>query len=543
MTVDYTPWPEQTAQRYRELGVWSGHTLSDALATSVTQHGPKIALIDARQRLSYDELARRVAALARGFLSLELHSGDSVIVQLPNCTELLEVCFALWAIGVRPIMALPAHREREIGHFAEQTGAAAHVVAKHLSGFDYTKLSANVRTRCPSLKHTLVVGGTEPDTALSTLYLDSQERALPRVEASAVALFQLSGGSTNLPKLIPRTHNDYLYSVLQSNEVCKLSSDVVYLAALPAAHNFPLSSPGTLGALLAGGTVVMAESAAPDYAFSLIEREQVTMTGLVPALLSAWLSHAAKEHKIRSLRVLQVGGAKLHEATARRVAPELGCTLQQVFGMAEGLVCYTRLDDPAELVVRCQGRPMSPHDELCVVDDEELPVPVGEVGNLLTRGPYTIRGYFRAIEHNHKVFTRDGFYRTGDRVRLLPEGNLVVEGRSKEQINRGGEKVAAPEIEEILCTHPQVAAAAVVAMPDRYLGERVCAFVTLRSLVRANELRAHLKSAGLATYKIPDRFEVVAALPATAVGKVDKKTLENMASALAEAQSGSVAPR
>ena len=299
-----------------------------------------------------------------------------------------------------------------------------------------------------------------------------------------MAFFQLSGGSTGVPKLIPRTHDDYIYSLRGSAEICGLDAASVYLAALPVAHNFPLSSPGTLGTLYAGGTVVIARNPSPDEVFPLIERERVTITALVPPLALIWLeAAAARRPDLSSLKVLQVGGAKFAAEAAARVRPVLGCTLQQVFGMAEGLVNYTRLDDPDDIVVNTQGRPISPDDEVHVVDDDDRPVEPGEVGHLLTRGPYTIRGYYNAPEHNARAFTPDGFYRTGDLVRRDAAGYLTVEGRAKDQINRGGDKVAAEEVENHILAHPAVMDAAVVAMPDAFLGERSCAFVIPRGPV------------------------------------------------------------
>jgi 2,3-dihydroxybenzoate-AMP ligase len=262
-----------------------------------------------------------------------------------------------------------------------------------------------------------------------------------------------------------------------------------------------------------------------------------------------WAQAAATTtHDLGSLQVLQVGGAKLVPEAARRVIDSLGCRLQQVFGMAEGLVNYTRDDDPEHVVLSTQGRPISAHDEIRVVDDEDNDVADGEVGHLLTRGPYTIRGYYRADAHNARAFTADGFYRTGDRVRRLASGHLIVEGRAKDQINRGGEKIAAEEVESHLLEHPAVFDAALVAMPDRWLGEKSCAFVVLRPRaddappMAPRELQRFLRERGIAAYKIPDRVELVEALPYTAVGKADKKALRARFASPAAAISSSPIP-
>ncbi|MYV67542.1 AMP-binding protein, partial [Streptomyces sp. SID2131] len=466
--------------------------------------------------------------LAAGLAARGIGAGDKVVVQLPNVAEFLEVVFALFRLGALPVFALPAHRESEISYFCSFTGAAAYVIPDVHGGFDHRALATTVLARSPELRHVFVVGeDAGPFEALADVPAEPVD--LPDRDPSETAFLQLSGGSTGVPKLIPRTHDDYVYSLRGSAEICALDEDSVYLCVLPAAHNFPLSSPGSLGTLYAGGRVVMCPRPAPDVAFPLIQDEGVTITGLVPPLALVWIDAApGSAYDLSTLDVLLVGGAKLADEVARRVRPALGCTLQQVFGMAEGLVCYTRLDDDPDTVVTTQGRPISPDDEIRVVDDEDEDLPVGTTGHLLTRGPYTIRGYWNAPDHNARAFTEDGFYRTGDLVRLTPSGHLVVEGRAKDQINRGGEKIAAEEVENHLLAHPSVHDANVVAEPDPYLGERSCAYVIRRrdaGEVKALALKRFVRERGLAAYKVPDRIVFVDAFPTTGVGKISKKDL------------------
>jgi 2,3-dihydroxybenzoate-AMP ligase len=520
-----TPWPEEFAARYRQAGYWRGETFGQMLRERAQRHGERTAIVAGGQRSSYRELDARADQLAAGFQALGIRPRDRVVVQLPNIAAFFEVVFALFRLGALPVFALPAHRSAEIGSFCAFTEAVAYVIPDKHAGFDYRALATQVRGAVPTLRHVIVAGEPGAFTPLSELYASPVELSGPR--ASDVAFFQLSGGSTGVPKLIPRTHDDYIYSLRGSVEICQLDASSVYLCALPAAHNFPLSSPGVLGTLYAGGTAVLALHPSPDEAFPLIERERVTITALVPPLAMIWLEAArSRRHDLSSLRVLQVGGARLSTEAAQRVRPTLGCTLQQVYGMAEGLVNYTRLDDPEELIVTTQGRPISPDDELRVVDEDDREVAPGETGELLTRGPYTLRGYYKIESFNARAFTPDGFYRTGDLVRVTPEGYLVVDGRAKDQINRGGEKVAAEEVENHLLAHPAVRDAAVVAIPDPFLGERTCAFVIPREAPPPPAaLTAFLRERGLAAYKIPDRIEFVAAFPQTGVGKVSKKAL------------------
>src|SRR5690606_10803907 len=372
-----------------------------------------------------------------------------------------------------------AHRTAELTHFARKSEAAALLVGPSPDGFDHRALGRAVQAEVPAVRHVIAVreagaeGESDPCVAFDGFQPDPARLPQADPAASDVVLMQISGGSTGLSKLIPRTHDDYLYSCRASAEICGLGPASVYLGVLPVAHDFPMSSPGSLRTLYAGGRVVMSASPSPEVAFGLIERERVTITALVPPLALVWLKAAPQSKAdLSSLEVLQVGGAKLMPEVARRVRPTLGCQLQQVFGMAEGLVNYTRLDDPEEIVVETQGRPISPDDEVLILDDQGAPVPEGEPGNLLTRGPYTIRAYHNDDGANARAFTEDGYYRTGDVVRRTPEGYLVVQGRATDHINRAGEKISAEEVEEHLLAHPSVFDAAIVAVPDPYLGER-----------------------------------------------------------------------
>ena len=295
----------------------------------------------------------------------------------------------------------------------------------------------------------------------------------------------------------------------------------MYLCALPATHNFAVSSPGWLGIMDVGGTIVMAPDPSARRILPLIADHRVTITGIVPPVAMLWLEALElNTHDLSSLEVIQVGGAKLSEEVARRITPSFNCRLQQVFGMAEGLVNYTRFSDSDELVVTTQGRPISPDDEILIVDDNDVPVPPGESGHLLTRGPYTIRGYLASPEHNAKAFTREGFYWTGDIVRMVGP-NLQVTGRSKDQINRGGEKIAPEEVENLLLSHPSILEVCVVGIPDQLLGERIKAHVVLKEGhdVDVRELRRHLLDKGIASFKMPDIFQFNNELPRTAMGK------------------------
>ncbi|MGW5414303.1 (2,3-dihydroxybenzoyl)adenylate synthase [Actinomadura geliboluensis] len=514
----FTPWPADLEARYTADGHWTDRLLGDVLRGDPS----RTALVAGADRLTYAELDARAARAAAGCLALGIGRGDRVVVQLPNTTAFVVTFLALVRIGAAPVLALPAHRESEIRYLCELSEARAYICADRDGDFDYRAMA-----RTLPVDHVVVDGDAAEFTPLASVDADPVESTPP--SPSDVGVFLLSGGTTGLPKLIPRTHRDYVYNLEASAEVCGFTPATVYLVVLPAAHNFALACPGILGVFATGGTVVLSPSGSPDEAFPLIERERATVCAVVPPIALLWLDAVSwQEEDISSLELLQVGGAKLAAERAADVPGTLGCQVQQVFGMAEGLLNYTRLDDPADLVERTQGRPLSPADEIRIVDEDGKQVAPGEVGELLTRGPYTLRGYYRAPEHNARSFTPDGYYRTGDLVRQLPSGHLIVEGREKDQINRGGDKVSAEELESHLLAHPAVHDAAVVGIPDPMMGERTCAFLIIRDAGKAPtlpEIKEFLRTRGLAAYKFPDRLETADAFPRTPVGKISKKTL------------------
>jgi 2,3-dihydroxybenzoate-AMP ligase len=538
ITDGLVPWPDDIADAYVKAGYWQGRSLGELLWARAELVPDRTAVIDGATELSYADLMERADAAATRLVSLGITSGDRVLVQLPNGWEFVVLTLACLRAGIVPVMTLPGHRRHELGYLAEHAEAVAIAVPDTFRGFDHQALATQLVDEVDSMSLVLVAGASvdKDHTDLRALLAPSADAREDRLrwdrdasKSREVAVFLLSGGTTGLPKLIARTHDDYAYNALCSADVSGFDESTVYLVVLPAGHNFPLACPGILGALLVGGSVVMLGSPEPARAFEAIERHGVTHVALVPAVAQTWIDHQVERgsHQLATLRVLQVGGARLAEEVARKVRPVLGCTLQQVFGMAEGLLNYTRLDDPEDVIVGTQGRPISPADEVLLVGGNDEPIADGTTGSLLTRGPYTPRGYYRADEHNLRSFTVDGWYRSGDICRWHPSGNLVVEGRDKDMINRGGEKISAEEIENLVYLIPEVAQVAAVAMPDPALGERVCLYVVPRegAEVTLEQVREAMCEREVASYKLPDRLVVVDEIPSTKVGKIDKKAL------------------
>ena len=531
--------PPEDAARYRRLGYFEDRSLADAFGEIFARYADRVAVIDGDHAVTYRELDERSSLLARHLVDLDLAPLDRIVVQLANTAMFTYLYFALQRAGVVPILALPVHRRREVDQFVAIAGARACAVPREERGFDYLKMVDGIRAAQPSLELCLVEGVPQSELGEGYVSLDDLLLSEPATPASALeaiaidpddpAVFLLSGGTTGIPKLIPRTHNDYLYNSKLAASVCDIRQGDVLLLVLPIEHNLPLACPGLQGFLLSGASVVLSTSTRPEDVFGLVERHGVTHIHVVPALLIRWIDDpAAAEHDLSSIRIIQSGGQRLQPEVrlrAERLLPT--CFIQENFGMAEGLIMFVRIDDPDEVRRETCGRPVCPEDEVHLVDEEGNVVPPGEVGELVVRGPYTLRGYYRAPEHNLRAFTEDGFYRSGDLLRLHPSGNYVVEGRRKDLINRGGEKISAEEVENLILSHPSVHNVACVPYPDDVLGERMCACVVLQpgASLGFDELIAHLRGFDIATFKLPERLEVLDALPLSGFGKVSKKEL------------------
>lgn len=545
------PWPDDMARLYRERGYWDGVPLDRRLSDSAAARPDGTALVDGELRMTYRELVSRVESASARLVGLGLKPDDRIVVQLPSCWQFVVLTLACFRAGIIPVMALTAHREYELSHLAELSGAVAIAVPDKAKSFDHQRMAEALSQRITPLTMVMVTGETHKgNVSIDDLLTPGELHDVvdgTSEGAGEVALFLLSGGTTGLPKLITRTHDDYSYCVRRMAAVGGFTEGMTYLVSLPPGHNFPLT--GILGTLFVGGTVVMLASPEPSKAFAAIEREKVTHTAVVPAVAQRWLEYLETRHtsQLSCLKVLQVGGSRLADEVAKRVRPVTGARLQQVFGMAEGLVCMTRLDDPEDIVCSTQGRPVSEADELAVVDERGAPVPDGTPGALLTRGPYTPRGYYRATEQNARAFDGDGWYRSGDVVARRPDGNVVVMGRDKDMVNRGGEKISAEEVESLVYRLDSVAQVAAVSMPDEELGERLCLYATLKRdrTVTLDEVRQSMQDVGVAAYKLPECLVVVDQLPTTKVGKIDKRALrEDIAARLrAGAPHGRGTPR
>ena len=540
MLEGMVPFPAEIARHYRERGYWADRSLAEEYKQVFQRYGERIALIDGDRTFTYRQLDHLSENLALNLLQTGVKLLDRVVVQLPNVGEFVILYLALQKIGAIPIAALASHRYAEISQFVALSGATTCVIPDNASSFDYGEMVRRIQRERPLLRHVITLRrATAGFSSLSEMISTPAQITTAALREIIIdpenpAIFQLSGGTTGIPKLIPRTHNDYAYNSRIAAAVCHVNSESVLLVVLPAAHNLPLACPGIQGFMFQGGKSVLSESTKPASMCALIEKHKVTHLKVVPSLLIRLLNDpAVSQHDLSSLQIIQSGGQRL-QPEVRRLAKKLiqSAFVQENFGMSEGLLMFVRLGDPPEVCLETVGRPVSPDDEVKLLDEDDKIVAFGEVGEMCCRGPYTLRGYFGVPEYNARAFTSDGFYRSGDLMRQHASGNYIVEGRKKDLINRGGEKISAEEIENLILSHPAVKNVACIPVPDAAMGERMCACVLLRDGAELNfeGLKQFLLQKDIAKFKLPERLEVMNEFPLSTFGKVSKKQLVELIS-------------
>jgi non-ribosomal peptide synthetase component E (peptide arylation enzyme) len=527
-----------TLQRYVEAGALGHDTLADVFRATAAAHADRLALAGPELRMTYRELDRVTDRLAAALLREGLAPLDRVVFQLGNCPELVFCWLACLKAGLIPICTLAAHREREIGYLAQLAEARLHLVQGDDPKFDDIGFARRMQAQVPTLRRILQARGRPQDGVLHVHALiesigdEEARQRLARVELDPfqVAVFQLSGGTTGVPKIIPRMHNDYVCNMQAVARWMDYRPGEVLFMPLPMVHNLNMGC--FFGPfLLTGGTVTLAPDLRPESLISLIAQEKpqwLVVMGPILARLETAISNGTLDFSgIRGV-VTPSGVVKLRQLLG-------GAPVYTIFGMTEGVIMLTREGDPPEALDHTNGRPVHPLDEVRIlVPGTETDVQPGEAGEPAFRGPYTLHGYYKAEERNREAFTRDGHYRSGDLMveqRIEGRSHYVFKGRLKDVISRGGEKVNADEVEEAVCAHPSVASCAVIGMPDPVFDERVCVFVLLReghAAPTVAELGAFLQHYGMAKYKWPERVETVDAFPTTHSGKTSKPALREL---------------
>ncbi len=534
--IDFPKHKARDVRRYTRNRWWLGLTLGDILDRTADVFPNKEALVDDRVRLTYSELRHRVDQAALGLMNLGIKKGDTVLLQLPNWAEYVYSYFALQKIGSIPIVLISGYRQLEVGHLALLAEATAWIVPDRYRKIDYLSFIGEVRQKNPQLRQVISVRAEEGQEGFTASLEDLMERrATPadrhemlrrKPRATDVAHIIPSGGTTGLPKGIPRTHNDYICNVEYLHKAWEMNIRDVSLIVVPVGHNLALLN--VAGAVFMGYKQVLLDSTKPQDICSTIEREKVTYMPTVPSVVRRILeSERLHDYDLSSLKKISAGGEPSAPDLIREVVEQLNCTYINEFGMSEGLLCRTSLTDSIETICNTVGRPCCPYEQIKILDSVGKLLPPDQDGELVAKGPGIFAGYLKNPEENEKSFLWRGFFRTGDQARIDRSRNLKITGRTKDIIIRGGENISPALVEELLCSHPGIADAAVIGMPDRELGEKVCAYVRLVERVKIDpeEIKSFMESRGASTLLIPERFEFVATLPLTEAGKHDKKAL------------------
>lgn len=536
-TIEFPKHGEEDIERYSHFRWWLGITLGDMVDKAADLYPRKEALMDDRGKFTYAELREKVDKLAIGLIHLGLEKGDVVLLQLPNWAEFVFSYFALQKVGCIPVLLISGYRQLEVSHLCRLTEAKAWIVPDLYRKIDYSSFIGEVKKENPQLQYVISVRAQKKDGNFTTSLEKLTERGLTdgdrrqlaarRPQPTDVTHILPSGGTTGLPKGIPRTHNDYLCNIEYVARIGEMNTNDVWLVTAPVGHNQGLLV-GVSGCMFMAGKLVLLDSTRPEDICSTIQREKVTYMPLVPSLLKRILDiENLNEYDLSTLKKISAGGEASSPELVRRTYEKIGCTYINEFGMSEGLLCRTRLDDDIETICHTVGKTCCPYDQVKILDEEGRELPVNRDGELAAKGPGIFAGYLKNPEENRKTFTMEGLFKTGDQARIDSSGNIRITGRIKDIIIRGGENISPAQVEDLLISYPGVADAAVIGIPDKEVGEKVCAYIRTAPGVKLDpeEIKKFMEGRGASKLLIPERFEFIDALPMTQAGKHDKKVL------------------
>ncbi|OPY64585.1 MAG: 2,3-dihydroxybenzoate-AMP ligase [Syntrophorhabdaceae bacterium PtaU1.Bin034] len=538
MAIDgFTEYAKEDREKYNKKRWWLGMTWGDLFDKATDIYPDKVGLVDGVGRWTYSELREKVDRLAVSFMKLGIKPKEWVLLQFPNWHEYILAFFAMQKIGALTLLLIPRHNQSEINHLCALTKPVAWVVPQRYGKIDYQPVIDDVLKENPQLEHVIQIrtdGHNSPylnfDRLIETAELTPENlKALEdrRPDPDEVSHIMPTGGTTGLPKASVRTHNCYIANVEYHSRAWEITSNDTLMVVTPVGHSMAMHW-GIGAAFLNFAKLALLDSTQPEDICEWIQKEKVTAIPTVPALVTRVLGMKDRDkYDLSSLKKISVGGAPSTPDLVREVYDKLGCIFINAFGSSEGTNTSTRPGDSIDVICNSVGRPACPYDRIIVIDEAGNEMPPGVEGELVSKGPGVFTGYFKSQEENSQTFTPDGFFKTGDKARKDKFGNITITGRIKDIINRGGEKISAIEIENRLSAHPGIHEAAVVGMPDKVLGERICAYVTLRPGVTLTfeEAVAFLKAGGASLQQLPERIEFVAELPVTKIGKVDKKAL------------------
>ena len=533
----FTPYREEDAEKYNRLRWWFGLTFGDLLDRAADIHPDKEAFVDGKTRLTYAEAREKVNKLAVGLMDLGIQPLDRVLVQLPNWNEFVFAYFALQKIGAIVVLLIDRYRQLEINHLIGLSGATGWIVASRYRKTDYIPIIRDVLKEHPEVRNVLTVRGEgekPPFSRLEKLIEEAEltKENMARLEARQpdpiqVAHMGPTGGTTGAPKIVPRTHNSLITGIKFCSESWDQNIEDINLLAGPIGHDLTFSK-GFMGSVVTLGKVIFLDSTEHREICETIERERVTSIIWVPTLAQRMLQYEGlNEHDLSSLKKMHSGGGASHPDLVKGVMEKLKTKFYNAYGATEGMTTITRTTDNLEVICSTVGRPTCPYDTYKVIDFNGNELPPNADGELVLKGPGVFTGYYSNPEENERAFTPDGFFRTGDVARIDEKGYIRITGRIKEMINRGGESISATEIERLITRHPDVAAVAVIPMPDPLMGERVCAYIQPKTgaYLTFDGIISFLKKQKASVLQLPERIEFIDAMPYTGVQKVDKKSL------------------
>ena len=538
MLEGFTPYDKKDVKKYNRLRGWLGMTWADVFNKATDLYPNKVGLVDDVGRYIYAELREKVDRLAIGFMTLGIKRGDRVMVQLPNWHEFIFSFFALQKIGAVVVLLIPRHTQIEINYFARLTGAKAWILPTQYGKIDYLPIVEDVLKATPTIELILTARDEWPGrpksldklidgVSLNAKNLQTLEKSRP--DPMDVAQIMPTGGTTGMPKAAPRTHNDYLCNVEYHSRAWEITSNDTLLVVTPVGHGMGMHW-GIGTALFNFARLVLLDSTEPEKICETIEREKVTAMPSVPAIVNRIVNlDTLSQYDLTSLKKISVGGAPSTPELVRAVWTKIGCKYHNALGSVEGTCAATRTEDDIETICYSVGKPICPYDTLKIIDPQGNELPQGQEGELVSKGPGIFTGYFKSPEDNRNVFTKDGFFRTGDLAKKDERGYIYITGRIKDIVNRGGEKISAVAIENFMSEHSAIQSVAVIGMPDKVLGERICAYVQLKTgkNVTFEEMITFLKSKGASVLQLPERIEFVDRIPLTNIGKTDKKALRD----------------
>jgi 2,3-dihydroxybenzoate-AMP ligase len=540
---------------YRSSSDWKDRTIASILQDWAARQPTALAVATIEGAMTYEELDRRSDALALGLVDAGLVPGDPVMFQLGNELETIVAWYGVLKAGLVPVCSIPNHRLHEMSLIAGATGARGHIFQANYRNYDLAGLSTELEERCPEVGVRVVARGTSvggarsmeeleqgADPARARAVVDAIQREL---SAEGVAVFQLTSGTTGVPKVIPHTHATYLSIAERWSSTLGWDENSVNLHFIPIMHHAGLGTIMT-PTHFSGGTMVIGRAVDAKILVDLIEKYRVTCFHFNQAAAEPLLEYSSQvKCDFSSLTHFVCTWGPMNPPLAAQMEELLGAPGLGSFGMGEGVHLIARRDDPVEIRLHTLGWVIGPHDEVVLRHPEgEDEVPDGELGEFTFRGPSVIRSYLVQDDANAASFTSDGFLRSGDlgRVHVI-EGRrcYTLDGRLKDQINRGGEKFMANELEILLLEHPDVREIAAIGFPDPKLGERVCVVVVpdLGCKSSAEELRqrlvTYLDQRDVAKFKWPEMLVLVDELPKTGTGKIQKKVLRDRIVSEAEA--------